>query len=42
MYSSVNDLLEDGLQRPKHVGEASQNKNIFLWLHVKLVELNNV
>ena len=39
MYSFVNDLPEDGLYEPKHIGEASQNK-IYLWLHVQFFLLN--
>jgi hypothetical protein len=38
MSSFANDLPEDGIYGPKHVGEASQN-NKYLWLHVQFVGL---
>jgi len=40
-YSFVNDLPEDGLEGPNHIGGTSQN-NKSQWLHVQLAGLNTV
>jgi hypothetical protein len=38
MYSFVNDFPEDGLQGPKHVGGASQNNNIYGYIHISWIK----
>jgi hypothetical protein len=41
MYSSVNDMPEDGLEVSKHVRGASEN-NKHLWSHMKLFGFNTL
>jgi len=40
-YISCNNLSEDGMQRPKHVGGSSES-NKYLWLHTRLIGIKTV
>lgn len=39
-YIVYNNLSEDGMQGPKHVGGSSES-NKHLWLHMRLVGIKN-